>query len=68
MRLTNSNVRLLVIDEPTSALDPIAERDLFNHFRQSREGRTIIFVTHRLGSVVKHADLILYVSCVCLGL
>jgi len=59
MRVKNSNVRLLVVDEPTSALDPVAERDLFNHFYQLRKGRTIIFVTHRFGNIVNHADLIL---------
>lgn len=59
MRVKNSDVRLLVFDEPTSALDPVAERDLFNHFRRLRNGITTIFVTHRFGHLVKHADLIL---------
>ncbi|KAF8236754.1 P-loop containing nucleoside triphosphate hydrolase protein [Tricholoma matsutake] len=62
MRVKNSDVRLLVFDEPTSALDPVAERDLFNHFRRLRNGITTIFVTHRFGHLVKHADLILCVK------
>jgi ABC-type multidrug transport system fused ATPase/permease subunit len=62
MRLDNSDIRLLIVDEPTSALDPVAEDSLFTRLLQRREGKTVIFVTHRFGSLVKHADLILYVS------
>lgn len=61
MRVKNSDIRLLVVDEPTSALDPIAEQDLFNNFYGMKKGKTIIFVTHRFGCIVKRADLILYV-------
>ncbi|TFK32822.1 P-loop containing nucleoside triphosphate hydrolase protein [Crucibulum laeve] len=59
MRVKNSSVKLLVVDEPTSSLDPIAERELFNRFRELRDGRTVIFVSHRFGNLVKHADLIM---------
>jgi ABC-type bacteriocin/lantibiotic exporter with double-glycine peptidase domain len=59
MRAKYSDIRLLVVDEPTSAFDPIAERDLFNEFLGMREGKTVIFVTHRFGYLVKKADLIL---------
>ena len=59
MRVKNSDIKLLVVDEPTSALDAIAERDLFNQFLEMRQGKTIIFVSHRFGYLVKNADLIL---------
>lgn len=59
MRVKNSDIRLLVVDEPTSAFDAIAERDLFNRFLGMRKGKTMIFVTHRFGYLVKNADLIL---------
>lgn len=59
MRVKNSDIRLLVVDEPTSAFDAIAERDLFNRFLEMRKGKTMIFVTHRFGYLVKNADLIL---------
>jgi ABC-type transport system involved in cytochrome bd biosynthesis fused ATPase/permease subunit len=59
MRLKHSATRLLVVDEPTSALDSVAENDLFSRFLELREGKTIIFVTHRFGHLVKQADLIL---------
>ncbi|KAF8638918.1 hypothetical protein AX17_001831 [Amanita inopinata Kibby_2008] len=57
--LDNDSIKLIVIDEPSSALDPIAERDLFSNFIKMRQGRTIIFVTHRFRHLVEHADLIL---------
>jgi ABC-type bacteriocin/lantibiotic exporter with double-glycine peptidase domain len=59
MRVKNSDIKLLIVDEPTSALDSVAERDLFNRFLALREGKTMIFVTHRFGNIVKQADLIL---------
>ena len=47
--------RLLIMDEATSALDYETERrvslNLMEHFR----GRTVLFITHRLNSVL-HAD------------
>lgn len=49
------NPRLLIMDEATSALDYQTERlvslNLMEHFR----GRTVLFITHRLNSVI-HAD------------
>jgi ATP-binding cassette subfamily B protein len=41
--------RLLVLDEPTSALDPQHEKDLYESFRELGRGRTVLFVSHRLG-------------------
>lgn len=58
MRLLNSDTKLLIVDEPTSALDAVAEKNLFRRFQEHREGKTIIFVTHRFGGLVKQADLI----------
>ncbi|KAF9002756.1 P-loop containing nucleoside triphosphate hydrolase protein [Cyathus striatus] len=59
MKIINSDIRLIVVDEPTSALDPIAERDILQKILELREGKTVIFVSHRFGNLVKHADLIL---------
>ena len=41
---------ILILDEPTASLDPIAEQEIFNQFDKLREGKTTIFVSHRLSS------------------
>ncbi|WP_409347035.1 ATP-binding cassette domain-containing protein [Paenibacillus sp. MBLB4367] len=45
--------QVIVLDEPTAALDPISEAAIFEHFMQLTEGKTSIFITHRLGSCRK---------------
>lgn len=40
---------LLVLDEPTAAIDPQHETDLYQSFRKLARGRTVLFVSHRLG-------------------
>ena len=70
MRLLSTLVKLVTVDEPSSALDPAGEFKLFSHLRAARNGRTMIFVTHRFGHLTKHADLIMCVPCfltMCLG-
>ncbi|THV04723.1 P-loop containing nucleoside triphosphate hydrolase protein [Dendrothele bispora CBS 962.96] len=59
MRFNSGHVKLVAVDEPSSALDPQAELNLFENIRSLREGKTVIFVTHRFGHLTKHADLIL---------
>ncbi|KAJ6603585.1 P-loop containing nucleoside triphosphate hydrolase protein [Mycena vulgaris] len=59
MRFLSGNIRFAVADEPSSALDPKGEHQLFQRLRDAREGKTLIFVTHRFGHLVKHADLII---------
>ncbi|KAJ7221467.1 P-loop containing nucleoside triphosphate hydrolase protein [Mycena pura] len=59
MRLTSDTVKLVVADEPSSNLDPEGEWELFKNLRDERQGRTMIFVSHRFGHLTKHADLIL---------
>ncbi|MFE7529378.1 ABC transporter ATP-binding protein [Kitasatospora sp. NPDC057542] len=41
---------VLVCDEPTSALDPLAEEAMYQRIRCLAKGRTVILITHRLGS------------------
>ncbi|KAK6967033.1 P-loop containing nucleoside triphosphate hydrolase protein [Favolaschia claudopus] len=59
MRFQTNKIRLLCVDEPSSALDPRGEFELFERLRQTAEGKTMIFVTHRFGHLTKHADIIL---------
>lgn len=40
----------IILDEPTSALDPLAEYDLYQKFNQLVEGKTTIYISHRLSS------------------
>jgi ABC-type multidrug transport system fused ATPase/permease subunit len=42
----------MILDEPTASLDPMAEQEIFNQFDTLREGKTTIFVSHRLSSAV----------------
>ncbi|KAL0572537.1 hypothetical protein V5O48_009416 [Marasmius crinis-equi] len=59
MKMNDPSVKLVAVDEPTSALDPEAEMHLFSNLRTAREGRTMLFVTHRFGHLTKHADAII---------
>lgn len=49
------DARLLVLDEPTAALDAKAEWAVYESLRRLAEGRTVVLITHRLGSV-RNAD------------
>jgi len=46
---------LLLCDEPTSALDPRAEEAMYDRIRELSADRTVILITHRLGST-RNAD------------
>ena len=49
-RLYLRDTDVLVLDEPASALDALAERDLYNQFLSLSESKTVVLVSHRLGS------------------
>ncbi|MQS06004.1 ABC transporter ATP-binding protein [Streptomyces alkaliphilus] len=49
---------LLICDEPTSALDPLAEEAVYRRIQALTEGRTVILISHRLGST-RSADRII---------
>ncbi|KAJ8088054.1 hypothetical protein PM082_013605 [Marasmius tenuissimus] len=59
MRFNSKKVKFVAVDEPSSALDPRGEEDLFNNLREAREGKTMLFVTHRFGPITKYADRII---------
>lgn len=48
----------MVLDEPTSNLDPLSEAEIFRKYMEMAEGRTVIYVTHRI-SAAALADRIL---------
>lgn len=41
---------IMILDEPTSQLDPMAESEIYADFAAMVQGRTAIFITHRLGA------------------
>lgn len=41
---------ILILDEPTASLDAIAEQEIFAQFENLREGKSSVFVSHRLSS------------------
>ena len=53
-----SRPRMLILDEATSALDYNTERQLCLNLQRWAEGRTVMFITHRLSSI-RNSDLIL---------
>ncbi|KAF5378930.1 hypothetical protein D9757_008745 [Collybiopsis confluens] len=59
MRLNSGKIRFMAVDEPSSALDPEGELELFNNFRAARQGKTMVFITHRFGHLTKYADQII---------
>lgn len=60
-RSLNSQAPVRILDEPTSALDPISESLLYSEFEKLMDGKTTVFISHRLGST-KLADEILVID------
>ena len=52
---------VLVLDEPTAALDARAEVEVYRRFRDMSEGKTVLLISHRLGSA-RLADRIVFLS------
>ncbi|KAJ7018570.1 P-loop containing nucleoside triphosphate hydrolase protein [Mycena alexandri] len=59
MRFRTGKIKLLCVDEPSSALDLRGEFELFERLRETGDGKTMIFVTHRFGHLTKYADVII---------
>ncbi len=49
---------IVILDEPTAALDPIRESQIYEEYHRLSEGKTSIFISHRLAST-QFADRIL---------
>lgn len=48
----------IILDEPTASLDPLAEAEVYASFNEIMDGKTAIYVSHRLSSC-RFADKIL---------
>ena len=51
-RVFAAETPFVILDEPSSALDPIAEYEMFENMMRATEGRSVIFISHRLSSAV----------------
>ncbi|MBQ8309556.1 MAG: ABC transporter ATP-binding protein [Clostridia bacterium] len=49
-RIFAGEQEIILMDEPTSALDPIAEQEMYRNMFAACEGRTVIFISHRLSA------------------
>lgn len=49
-RALYKNAPMLILDEPTAALDPIAEADMYSKYNTMAEGRSSVYISHRLAS------------------
>lgn len=60
-RALYKNGPILLLDEPTAALDPIAENDIYTKYSEMTNGRTSLFISHRLAST-RFCDRIIYIA------
>lgn len=57
LKLLYRNVDVLILDEPTAVLIPSEIEELFMTLRNiAKEGRSVIFITHKLEEVMEIAD------------
>lgn len=52
---------MVILDEPTAALDPIAESEMYERYDELIQGRTAVFISHRLSST-RFCDRILFLE------
>lgn len=59
LKVLYRGAKILILDEPTAVLVPQEVDALFTSLRElTTEGATIIFISHKLDEVLKHADAI----------
>jgi ABC-type uncharacterized transport system ATPase subunit len=57
IKLLYRQADILILDEPTSVLTPQEARELFDVMHgMTRKGKSIVFITHKLGEVMEIAD------------
>lgn len=49
-RALYKNAPVILLDEPTAALDPLAEQDMYLKYSSLTQGKTSVFISHRLSS------------------
>lgn len=56
---------IIVLDEPTAALDPLAESEIYQRYNDLTQGRTSVYISHRLAST-RFCDRILLIENGCI--
>ena len=57
LKMLYRGARILIMDEPTAVLAPQEADDLFATLRSmTRDGRSVVFISHKLGEVLAIAD------------
>lgn len=59
-RAVVSDSPVVILDEPTAAMDPITESKLYHKMGKISKNRTIIFISHRLGSTALSDKILLF--------
>ena len=49
-RALYKDAAVVILDEPTSALDPVSEFEIYKHFDEMVQGKTSIYISHRMSS------------------
>jgi len=49
-RALYKDANMVILDEPTAALDALAEADIYQNFQSLVEGKTAVYISHRLAS------------------
>ncbi len=60
-RALYKNGPILILDEPTAALDPLAEHDIYQKYSRMTQGKSSVFISHRLAST-RFCDRILFIE------
>ena len=55
-----SDSPVVILDEPTAAMDPKTESKLYEKMGKLTKGRTVIFISHRLGSTALSDEIFLF--------
>ncbi|HNY93769.1 MAG TPA: ABC transporter ATP-binding protein [Flexilinea sp.] len=63
IKLLYRNARILIFDEPTAVLTPQEADELFEIMRSlTKQGKSIIFITHKLREVLEFSDRIMVIQ------
>ncbi|MGB4463476.1 MAG: ABC transporter ATP-binding protein [Candidatus Hydrothermia bacterium] len=50
--LLREDFKVLILDEAFREVDPLSEKQILNYLLEAHKGKTIIYITHRLNSVI----------------